>query len=188
MDFWSVVRAEYGNAASVAGLLVSLAGFWLTIRTVKQASKRGHELAQRAVERVTDRLTFTLIRNALRLAEEIRQQVHFRNWDRAIDRAEQLVTALVSLSENQQLAAEEGVVMVAMIDDAGLIKRQIEGMPTKAPGASLANQPRRVTCVRPSNASRQGSTLRCRQLECLSRSRTLVIRSPSAGRYREHSR
>lgn len=143
MDYWSVVKMQYGNVASVVGLLVSLAGFWLTIRIVKEASKKAQEMAQRAVDRVTDRLTFTLIRNALRLGEETRQQVKMLHWDRAVDRAEQLVTALVSLSENQQLADDERGLMVAMIDDAGLIKRQIEGMPTRAAGAQLANQPRR---------------------------------------------
>jgi hypothetical protein len=132
----------FGNVLNMAGLLVSLIGFGVTIVTVKKAGRRAQEAAQRAVDRVAERLAFGLIRNALHLAQEMRQQIHAHLWDRVVDRSEQLAIALVTLSENKQLSLSESSEMAGLIDDVDLIKKQVEKVPTKGPGATLASQPR----------------------------------------------
>lgn len=126
---WPFISAQYGNIASVLGLVISVAGFFLTLREVRRArtaSEQAQEIAREALNRVSFRLFFTQLASSVRLVQELREACRQKQWARAIDRCEQLRVILAELVENQRLDSKERDFIVLAIDDLSLIIRQVE--------------------------------------------------------------
>jgi signal transduction histidine kinase len=122
-SFWS----QYGNYASVLGLVTSLLGFGFTIWQVIKSRKAAEEakmIAREAIRRISYQLFFTQVASASRLGQELQGFIRSKEWHRAIDRTEQLNMLLANLTENTQLSeGERGELSVAIRDLSSVLSR-----------------------------------------------------------------
>lgn len=128
---WSDLKNHYGNIASVGGLVVSLLGFTFTlwqVRKSRTAAERAQVMAREAVERVSSRLFFTQIMTAVRLVQEVRSFCRATDWNRAVDRCEQLRIVLAGVVDDSKLHGDERAGVANAIDDMLLIMRHLEGI------------------------------------------------------------
>ena len=126
---WALLKAHYGNLASVLGLVVSVVGFSFTlwqVRKTRTASEKAQAMAREAIERVSSRLFFNQIAVALRLAEEVASFCQATQWHRAFDRCEQLRVALAGVVDDPMLLGNESLGLIKSIDDVALIMQELE--------------------------------------------------------------
>ncbi len=126
---WEILKSEYGNIASVIGTIFTLIGFTLTlwqIRKARNAAEQAQKMAQEALDQVSARLFVGHVANGVRLATELANACRTKQWERAIDRCEQLLFLLTTLVEDRNLTREERDYAVIAIDDLPLILRQLD--------------------------------------------------------------
>jgi hypothetical protein len=124
-SFWS----QYGNYASVAGLIVSILGFIFTIWQVIKSRKAAEEakvMAREAINRVSAQLFFTQVTTAIRLIQELRGFSRSKQWHRAIDRCEDARILLADFMDDSRLLYHEQQEISLVRDDIILIIRHIE--------------------------------------------------------------
>lgn len=128
---WSFFKNHYGNIASVAGLVVSVIGFSFTlyqVRKSRSAAERAQAMAREAIDRVSSRLFFTQITIAVRLVQEVRSFCRAKDWQRAVDRCEQLRIVLAGVVDDSKLQGDERKTVSKAIDDLLLIMGHLDGI------------------------------------------------------------
>ena len=128
-SWFSAFAAEYGNQASVLGTALTLIGFIFTlwqIRKTRSAAEQAQSMAREAIDKVSTRLFVGQVSNGVRLSNELTTACRIDQWERAIDRCEQLRLLLASLVEDTNLTSNENNYMVIAIDDLSLILRRLE--------------------------------------------------------------
>lgn len=83
-------------------------------------------MAKEALDRVSARLFTGQVSNGVRLATELVNACRIEQWERAIDRGEQLRGLLAVLLEDTNLKPDESNFMGAAIDDLSLALRLFE--------------------------------------------------------------
>ena len=128
-SWFSAFSAAYGNQASVLGTALTIIGFILTlwqIRKARSAAEQAQSMAREAIDKVSARLFVGHVSDGVRLATELANACRLEQWERAIDRCEQLLLLLSSLVEDANLTTSEKSHMVTEIDDMSLILRRLE--------------------------------------------------------------
>lgn len=124
-SFWS----QYGNYASALGLLVSVAGFSLTIyqvRKVKKVAEEAKVIAREAINRISEQLFFTQVSTTIRLIQELRNFSRLKQWHRAIDRCEDVQILLADFMDDSRLLYEEQLEIALVRDDIVVMIWHIE--------------------------------------------------------------
>lgn len=126
---FSTFAAEYGDRASVLGTALTLVGFiltfWQVIRT-RKAAEQARQIAQEALDRVSAGLLLGQVSSGLRFATELSGACRLEQWERAIDRCEQLRLLLASIVESMTLGSEESGYITAVMSDLKSILRRLE--------------------------------------------------------------
>lgn len=126
---WTFIKKEYGNIASTIGLFVSIVGFIVTVykvRKVRKAAEKAQEIVRETLSRVGHQLISTQINTAVRIGQEIGNSCRSQQWNRAIDRCEQLRILLANQVEDSRLKDSEYHFIKAAIDDLSLIMQELE--------------------------------------------------------------
>ncbi|HZS45499.1 MAG TPA: hypothetical protein VFC63_10385 [Blastocatellia bacterium] len=124
-SFWS----QYGNYASVAGLLVSVVGFGFTIWQVIKSRKAAEEaklIASEAINRIRTQLFFTEVTTAIRLIQELRNFSRLKQWHRVIDRCDDVRILLAEFMDDSKLLDEEQQEISLVRDNIIVMIRHIE--------------------------------------------------------------
>ena len=133
--------STYGDLASVVGLILTLVGFaftlWKIIQT-RRATEEAIRIAKGAIAQVSTRLFSNQIADGIRLSSELRNTCRMRQWERAIDRCEQLRRLLASVVEDSNIRPDEGDDISVAIDDLGLILRRLEEITRGGRATSLS--------------------------------------------------
>lgn len=101
---------HYGDVASVAGLLISVTGFLVTIHSVrkaKQAAEGARQAARETVARITSQVLTNEIRVALQVVRDLDAACHDRDWYLVIQRCDEARTQLSQLSTSPRLEESE---------------------------------------------------------------------------------
>ena len=121
---------HWGNFASVAGLLVSLLGFWLTIWGVakaKGAAERAADAAKQAKEKILKQGTLANFSSAIAVIEEIVRLHRKKEWEVALDRHSELRRILVELKgDGGGLTTEQQTVIQGSVEQFKTIEGVIE--------------------------------------------------------------
>jgi hypothetical protein len=116
---------------SVAGLIVSIAGFGFTIWQViksRKAAEEAKDIAREAINRIGSQLIFTHITATIRLIQDVRNFCRLKQWDRAIDRCEEVRIRLADFVDDPKLQDREQREISIAIDDLTLIIQHIESI------------------------------------------------------------
>src|SRR2546423_5239006 len=135
-SFWS----QYGNYASVAGLLVSVLGFGFTIWQVIKSRKAAEEakvIARGAIARISADLFFTQVGTATRLIQELRNFSRLKQWHRVIDRCEDVRVLLAEFMDNPRLLDEEQQEVSLLRDAIIVMVRHVENILRNAEASDL---------------------------------------------------
>ncbi len=138
---WEPLLSTYGDLASIVGLILTLAGFTFTLWKIKQTRRAAEEatrIAQGAIAQVSTRLFSDQIADGVRLAFELKNTCRMEQWERAIDRCEQLRLLLASVVEDSNIKLDESNYISASIDDLGLILRRLEEITRGGRATSLS--------------------------------------------------
>jgi len=121
---------QIGNAASVLGLLVSLVGFWITIRSVttaKKAAQQAELAARQAKEKILKQGALANFSAALSVMEEVIRLHRQKAWENSLDRHSELRRMLAELKEAAVgLTVEQQTQVQAVILQFSTIEKQIE--------------------------------------------------------------
>jgi hypothetical protein len=120
---------HYGDLASVAGLLLTLVGFVVTIwnvRRARRAAEEARQAAREAVARIGVQLLANEIGTALQLVREVDAACRDRNWHAAVYRGDEARIRLAHLLEDQGLELEERGLISSSIDDLGAILTDLQ--------------------------------------------------------------
>ena len=142
---WKPLLSTSGDLASIVGLILTLAGFAFTLWKIKQTRKAAEEatqMAKGAIAQVSTRLFSNQIADGVRLVSELRNTCRMGQWERAIDRCEQLRLLLASVVEDSNIGLEEGDYIPEAIDDLGLILRRLEEITRGGRATSLSSNMR----------------------------------------------
>lgn len=121
---WTLIKEEYGNIASTIGLVVSTLGFIYTIYQVRK-TRQAAEKAQEILNRAGHQIVFTQIFTALTMGREIGNYCRSQEWNRAIDRCEQLRILLANHVKDTRLEPDERDHITSHIDELSLIIRRL---------------------------------------------------------------
>lgn len=138
---WMPSLTISGDVASIVGLLLTLIGFTFTLWRIKQtrsAAEEANRIAKKAVAQVSIRLSSNRIADGVRLASELADTCRREQWERAIDRCDQLSLLLASVVEDSNIRQSESDYFAEAIDDLGLILRDLEEI---ARGGSFTSLP-----------------------------------------------
>lgn len=127
-DGWSWGR-EYGNVASVVGVALTIAGFivtWIKQRRLRDATEAAQREAREIIQGFGERLALADFAHVSTLAQDLRQLVKHKSWDRAADRAERLRNLLGNMVLSKRLTGEEQEFLGASADDIHMVLRWIE--------------------------------------------------------------
>jgi hypothetical protein len=142
----SYLKEHYGDIASVVALLITLVGFYFTIRNTKRA-KEAAEDARRAARETMARIGSQLLSNeiaaSLQLVREVDAACRERSWNIAAYRCDEVRTRLARLLENPGLRSEELERINAAIADFGTILGTIPA--PHEPASRTKDVPPRVT-------------------------------------------
>ena len=126
---WEPLLSTYGDLASIGGLILTLVGFaftlWKIVQT-RRATEEAIRIAKGAIAQVSTRLFANQIADGIRLASDLKNTYRMGQWERAIDRCEQLRRLLASVVEDSNIRPDEGDYISVAIDDLGLILRRLE--------------------------------------------------------------
>lgn len=126
---WEPLLSTYGDLASIGGLVLTLVGFAFTLWRITQTRKAAEEatrIAKGAITQVSTRLFSNQIADGVRLASELRNTCRMEQWERSIDRCEQLRLLLASVVEDSNIKLDERNYISGAIDDLRLMLRQLE--------------------------------------------------------------
>ena len=137
MDFlsntWKAVQnvcSPLGNFASVAGLLVSLVGFYLTIKnvtTAKRAARSAELAANSAKQSILRSGAIAKFSGAIGLMEDIKRLQRKKDWSTVLDRCAELRRVLVELqNEATELAESERAILGGVMSQIDLIEARVE--------------------------------------------------------------
>ena len=96
------VRANWGNIASVAGLIVSMVGFWFAIAQIRRsrtAAEAAREAANAARDRIAANLTIADLTRASDRIQELKELHRVQAWSRVLDRYPEVRRSLVEIRE-----------------------------------------------------------------------------------------
>ena len=147
LSSWEPLLSTSGDLASIGGLILTLVGFALTLWRITQARNAAEEatrIAQGAIAQVSTRLFSNQIADGVRLASELRNICRMEQWERAIDRCEQLSLLLASVVEDSNIGPDEGDYISVAIDDLGLILRRLEEITRGRRATSLSPNMRKT--------------------------------------------
>ncbi|MFY0528850.1 hypothetical protein ACN28I_38715 [Archangium gephyra] len=143
IDFW---KDQYGNMASVVGLVISLVGFFITIVGVtkaKNSAEQAKEISNNLLHQLGTRLFLGNIGEAIRLLNDLRADCRSKSWERAIYHGEHLQRLLISLIESPYLIQVEQTQITSAIDDLTLLLRRIESDIDKSKTTQLTSAHKR---------------------------------------------
>jgi hypothetical protein len=119
-----------GNAASVLGLLVSLLGFWFTIKSVITARKAAQQAAlaaKQARDKVLRYGTMASFSSAIAVMEELVRLYRKREWQLALDRHSELRRLLIELkTDSTSLTSEQQTIIQGAVEQFNTIEGSIE--------------------------------------------------------------
>jgi hypothetical protein len=122
--------APAGNFASVAGLLVSLFGFYWTIRSVttaRRAARQAEIAANAARESILKSGAVAKFSEAIGLMEEVKRLQRKKEWGVLLDRYAELRRVLIELkSEAIGLEAEEQGTLGGVIAQLNTIEKKVD--------------------------------------------------------------
>jgi len=121
---------SWGNVASVAGLLISLIGFIITI-FVSLRAKRAAELASLAAEQAKAKIlkqgTLFNFSSALAVMEDLVRLNRDKDWESILDRHSELGRILVELKDGSEGLSEEQLAIIqGCVQQLKIIENQIE--------------------------------------------------------------
>ena len=144
---WEPLLTAYGNLASIVGLILTIMGFaftaWKIIQT-RRSAEEATRIAKGAIAQISTRLFSNQIADGVRLASELKNTCRMEQWERAIDRCEQLRLLLASVVEDRNIRPDESNYISVAIDDLGLILRRLEGMTREGSATSLTPNMQKV--------------------------------------------
>ncbi len=106
MIFWRFV-SDYADLASVAGLLLSLIGFYLTISSAR-AARRAAERAQESVSRMRSQLLANELGKIIQCLRDLNQTIRSgKSRAKAIQLSEESQVQLARNSSGIEFTAEE---------------------------------------------------------------------------------
>lgn len=131
---------NFGNTASVAGLFVTLFGFWWTIWTVVETKRASLDAERRlstevkatraetrqTVQKISLQLLQAECESTYRLAREMRTAIQDRNWHRVLDKVRDLIEAAVALIHFEILQGQERQDFAVEVDNLRVIAGWIE--------------------------------------------------------------
>lgn len=165
---WEPLLSTYGDLASIVGLILTFIGFAFTLRKVVQTRRAAEEatrIAKGAIAQVSTRLFSNRIADGIRLAFELKNACRMQQWERAIDRCEQLRFLLASIVEDSNIRPDEGAYISVAIDDLGLILRRLEGITRGGRATSLPPKMREALDTLTTELGRLDGRLRNAALE-----------------------
>lgn len=117
-------RGDAGNIASIIGLALTVLGFaitWVNQRKLRKATAAAQGEAHQIIRMFTEHLAVSTFSALASLAQELRQAIRMKHWERAIDRAEQLRNQLGHVTPTARLTPEERQFILESIDNSQLI-------------------------------------------------------------------
>jgi hypothetical protein len=121
---------SWGNFASVAGLLVSVLGFWFTIWGVlraKRAAEQAADAARQAKAKILKQGSLLNFSAAISVMDEIIRLQRKKDWDSALGRHSELRRILVELKEGSDgLTTEQKTAIQGSVEQFKIIENQIE--------------------------------------------------------------
>jgi len=124
--FWYFV-SDYGDFASIAGLLVSLVGFGLTIWSAMGA-RRAAEQARRGVAEIEAQLSANELESCIQSIQTLLQELGKSHFPAALTLCVKAELGLSRISTSRELTSEESSRLVKATDDLTLIYKQIESL------------------------------------------------------------
>jgi hypothetical protein len=121
MDF---LRQEYGNLASVLGLILTVFGFGLTLWSIRAARAAARE----AIRRIGSQLLEGDITRAIRHLQQVRASARDRKWRRSIDYCDEVRECLAGLVGHPRLTANDRQFLSASIDNLGQLVQTMYAM------------------------------------------------------------
>ena len=119
-----------GNLASVAGLLVSLVGFYFTIRSVKtarQAARDAEVAAKQAKESILSSGAVAKFSVAIGLMEDIKSFQREKKWEILLDRYAQLRRLTIELqNEAVGLTEQDRTILGSVLVQLNDIEKKVE--------------------------------------------------------------
>jgi hypothetical protein len=125
-SFW---QTEYGNVASVVGVLLTIGGFivtWRKQKRLRDATVAAQREARQIIQNFSERLAVADFTMVSTLAQDLRHQIRGRSWERAADRAERLRNLLGHMVLSRHLSPEEKAFLGESADDTNLVLRAVE--------------------------------------------------------------
>jgi hypothetical protein len=120
---------KYGNLASVAGFLLAIFGFPITLfrlTTIRRETERAKNEAREGLRRLGHQLLSFEIGNINHIMEDLTNAYRDRSWAKSIDKCHQLKVAAMRLIEHPDLDDEERSQFRGACDDLSLVMRYIE--------------------------------------------------------------
>jgi hypothetical protein len=138
-NFWTFCN-EYGNAASVIGLVITLVGFFVIWRNQKAI--------RQAVQREVTRVALAVLRGDLadldRLLSAAMEACRHAHWTRAYDRCQDARALAIRLRVNLRLLPDEREKIGTGADDLELIASYIDAQKLRTPNPPAAfHEPKR---------------------------------------------
>jgi hypothetical protein len=127
---------EWGDAASVVSLFITLVGFTLTLR----GQWKIRQVAKETVKRVAIQLAAADVGNLLRLVTDAREAGRSAAWARAIDRCQDARLIAIPMIESPFLTGEEKTALRRASEDLRIMIQYLENN-RLPPGSSPANLP-----------------------------------------------
>lgn len=121
--------AIIGIAVSAGGSLLTLAGLVATFVQAKRsatAAEEAAEIAKRSLSEVRGRVLHIEVGAAHRLAVDLRAAGRDGNWNKTLDRCDQLRSKLAVFVADDLLSSDEQDTVLSAIDDMDLVARAVE--------------------------------------------------------------
>jgi hypothetical protein len=118
-----------GDLSSIFGLLVSFAGFALTLfglHRVKLETERTRREAEEKIENIGSRLFVSKVQLTVQQLQKMSDACRERQWSRAIDRYEEASDYLAQLIDEPKIGVDDKKRVSNYIDDLILIKQKVQ--------------------------------------------------------------
>lgn len=139
----SYLKEHYGDLASVIALVITLVGFFITIRNTKKAKEEAEE-AKRAAREMAQRIGGYLLINevtsCLQFVRAADSACRERRWSEALDRCDDARTHLSRLRENPGLQEAEVDALDTMTKQISKLIQSIQRSRKSDPPRDLSPQ------------------------------------------------
>lgn len=114
-DIINFIAVNWGNLASVAGLVVSLIGFWYTVRIAKQAktaAERAEETARKTHQDLLRKKTIADFSEAISFMEELVRLHIGEKWEILNYRYPSIIKILISIKVSSEQINEKTILEI----------------------------------------------------------------------------